>query len=100
MASRLIVLAEDNAADVYLIKEALRQRDLSCQVLAIGDGEEMMHFIDAVDGDNTRRLPDLVLLDLNLPKRSGGEILAHLQKSSRCRPVPVIVRSPPTWTIS
>ncbi len=88
---RLIVLAEDNGADVFLIREAIEQRKLVCDLHPIDDGEDMLHFIDRVDQDESLRCPDLFLLDLNLPKRSGDEILEHLKQSRRCSGVPVIV---------
>ena len=86
-----IVLAEDNPADVGLVRYALREHDVACDLRVIGDGEEVFSFITGLDLDSKRRCPDLLLLDLHLPKRDGKEILRHLRRSERCGQTPVVV---------
>lgn len=82
----LILLAEDNPADVYLIEEALREHDVAYEIAVAEDGEAAISMIS--DG---RIKPDIILLDLNMPKRSGGEVLTRLRQDGSCKKVPVIV---------
>ena len=88
-----IVLAEDNPPDVFLIREALDQEGLVCDVDTIDDGDEMLSFLDRLEADPMLRCPDLFVVDLNLPKRSGGEILSRVRRAGHCAQVPVIVIS-------
>jgi DNA-binding response OmpR family regulator len=75
-----------------LIRGALEEHGVEGEVLVIGDGEKAIQFIQAID---TRPLecPDLVIVDLNLPKRPGREVLEHLRRSEKCRSLPVIILS-------
>ncbi len=88
-----IVLAEDNLPDVFLIQEALEQEGLACRLDTIDDGDEFLSLIDHLEANPHERCPDLFVVDLNLPKRSGGEILSRLRRSGHCAGVPVIVIS-------
>jgi CheY-like chemotaxis protein len=92
-AAHLIVVAEDNEPDVFLIRESLDQAALHYQLQVIDDGDEVLRFVDRLEADESAPLPDVILLDLNLPKRSGNEILVYLRKGRRCTTVPVIVMS-------
>lgn len=93
MAERLyrIWIAEDNAADVYLIEEALRRQSFTYRLATAGNGEEMLHMISTLEQNASEMCPDLFLIDLNLPRRSGDEVLAQIRQSSRCAHVPAIV---------
>jgi DNA-binding response OmpR family regulator len=86
-----ILLVEDNRADVTLVEEALRMHDLSVKLFVMDDGEKAIHFIDQIDRDPGAQCPQLFLLDLNLPRRSGEEILARKLESEKCRKIPVII---------
>lgn len=86
-----IWIAEDNAADVYLIEEALRRQEFTYRLATAGNGEEMLNMISTLERDASQVCPDLFLIDLNLPRRSGDEILAQIRQSSRCAHVPAIV---------
>lgn len=86
-----IWIAEDNAADVYLIEEALRRQAFTYRLATAGNGEEMLHMISTLEQNAAEMCPDLFLIDLNLPRRSGDEILAQIRQSSRCAHVPAIV---------
>ena len=79
-----IVLAEDNPADVRLVRQALRDHAVHCDLRVIPDGEAVVTFIDGLDLDGKLPCPDLLLLDMHLPKRDGNEILRHLRASERC----------------
>jgi CheY-like chemotaxis protein len=86
-----IVLAEDNPADVGLVRHVLRAHAIDCDLRVISDGEEVLSFITGLDLNTTMRCPDLLLLDLHLPKRDGKEVLEHLRTSERCRQTPVVI---------
>ena len=86
-----IWIAEDNPADVYLIEEALRRHKFAYRLTTADNGEDMLNMIARLDRDPAEGCPDLFLIDLNLPRRSGDEILARLRQSSRCSLVPAIV---------
>ncbi|HTW64748.1 MAG TPA: response regulator [Bryobacteraceae bacterium] len=86
-----ILIAEDNRADVYLIEEALRRHGFAYRLEIADNGEDMLKLIARIDGDPSLRCPDLFLVDLNLPRRTGDEVLAQIRESSRCAHVPVIV---------
>jgi chemotaxis family two-component system response regulator Rcp1 len=86
-----IWIAEDNPADVYLIEEALRRHEFTYRLTIADNGEDMLNMIARLDRDPSESCPDLFLIDLNLPRRSGDEILARLRTSGRCAQVPAIV---------
>ena len=86
-----ILLAEDNPGDVELVREALREHGIHCELQIISDGEQALTFIDGLDLDSKLPCPDLLLLDLHLPKHGGIEILQRLQASKRCGRTPVVV---------
>jgi CheY-like chemotaxis protein len=88
-----ILLAEDNPGDVQLVREALETHDLAVNFHVVTDGEQALRFIRAVDANEAIPLLQLVLLDLNLPRISGEELLAHLRQSPRCRHIPVVAIS-------
>ncbi len=86
---RFILLAEDNQADVYLVRRSLEEHGIGHELRTVQDGEDALRFI-AQMGSGVR-CPELVLLDLNLPKVSGSEILQQLRANPECAHVPVIV---------
>ena len=86
-----IVLAEDNPADVGLVREALREHNIYHELRVISDGEEALAFIDRLNLDSKIPCPDVFLLDLHLPKHDGGEILRYFRSSERCGQTPVVV---------
>lgn len=85
-----ILLAEDNPADVYLIREALREHGVECAMHVASDGKEVLGLIS---DDSTEASEEfaLIILDLNLPRHDGIEILEHLRESARMSHVPVVV---------
>ena len=88
-----ILVAEDNAADVRLIRETLSAQELIYELQILTNGEEALEFLDRLDADGVISCPDLLLLDLHLPRRNGQEVLGRLRASQRCGHVPVIVLS-------
>ena len=88
---RIIFLVEDNKADVRLIQEAFKNSSLPHEMLAVRDGMEAMAFLRREGEYNTAPRPDLILLDLNLPKKDGREVLAEIKSDSKLKRIPVIV---------
>jgi CheY-like chemotaxis protein len=86
-----ILLVEDAAPDVFLVREALQSGGVDCNLRVLEDGEKAVDFIDNIDASGTGQRPDLLLLDLNLPKKSGAQVLEHLRRSDRWRNVPVVI---------
>jgi two-component system, chemotaxis family, response regulator Rcp1 len=84
-----ILLAEDNKADVYLVRQALAQHWINADLIVHRDGEEMVNAIERIEAGEP--CPDLVLLDLNLPKRNGEFLLARLRQSSACAHLPIVI---------
>lgn len=88
-----MLVIEDNDADLLLIQEALEESRLAPDVHYIKDGEAAFAFIDRADNDSKLPCPDLVILDINLPKRHGGQVLQHLRESRRCKAALVLAIS-------
>jgi CheY-like chemotaxis protein len=82
-------VVEDNKPDVFLIREAIRTAGVNADVHVVYDGEQATEFFDSSDGSKT--CPDLILLDMNLPKESGEDVLRHMRKSVACRDAMVLV---------
>jgi CheY-like chemotaxis protein len=86
-----VLIVEDNPGDVELAKEALRETSLTLDVHVAGDGEEALRFLQR-DGDFAEAPPvDLVLLDLNMPKKTGHEVLGEMKADPDLRLTPVVV---------
>jgi CheY-like chemotaxis protein len=87
----LVFLIEDNVGDVLLVEEALREYRIDCDLTVVADGEEAIRFFQTLDHNPEITPPSLVLLDLNLPKRSGHEVLEVIRRSTRCPAMSVVV---------
>lgn len=84
-----IVIAEDNLADVVLVREALKAHQIDCELTHLKDGAEA---VAALCGKNSKREdPDVILLDLNMPKIGGLELLAAIRNNGTLKNVPIIV---------
>lgn len=86
-----ILLVEDNPGDVRLTREALTESKLNIELHVVRDGEEAMAFLRREGAYVNSQRPDLVLLDLNLPKLDGREVLARLRADANLRRIPVVV---------
>lgn len=84
---------DDNPADVFLIRSAIRAADVPAELHTVKDGEQAVRFFDDADQDDAAPCPVLVILDINLPRKTGGEVLQHMRKSRRCNQALVIVVS-------
>lgn len=86
-----ILLAEDNAADEVLVREALQEHGVACNLHVVKDGAQAIAFIRNLDNDRTRPQLDLLLLDMHLPRYDGTEILSALRSTEHYAQKPVIV---------
>jgi len=88
---RLLLLVEDNGADVFLVEQAIEFHQVPVRLIVAEDGEAACEYFEKTDADSKLPCPAIVLLDLNLPKKSGTEVLEHVRKSSKCGTIPIIV---------
>jgi CheY-like chemotaxis protein len=88
-----VLLVEDNPADADLVEEALTEAQIDCNLSVVRDGAEAVGLIERLDSDVWRVCPDLILLDLNLPKVGGEAILERIRLSPRCGGVKVLIIS-------
>ncbi len=85
-----ILLVEDSPADIRLTEEALKDTDLEYKLSIVNDGEEAMAFLKQHGGENTEP-PDVILLDLNMPKKTGHEVLSEIKGDPRMDEIPIVV---------
>jgi two-component system, chemotaxis family, response regulator Rcp1 len=86
-----ILLVEDNSDDVWLIKRACAEGDLPCEIHAVEDGVEATHFLQRRGHYANAPMPDLILLDLKLPRKDGGQVLTEVKADERLKHIPVII---------
>lgn len=87
---RLIVLVEDNVGDARLVREALENSSIPCELVVITNGQRAIQFVDDIDS-GSGLCPQLAIIDLNLPKLPGTEVVKKMRASQKCKDVPVIV---------
>ena len=88
-----ILIVEDNDADVLLVREALKHSGLRFQLTHVLDGEQAILWLRSVGADPTTTSPNLVILDLNIPKRDGWEVLSELRSIGEFRSTPIVILS-------
>jgi CheY-like chemotaxis protein len=88
-----VLLVEDDPGDVVIAEEALRVGNLATQLDVVNDGVEAMAYLRKEGSYTQAKRPDLILLDLNLPRMSGHEVLAELKADESLRRIPVVVLS-------
>ena len=86
-----VLLVEDNAGDVRLTREAFRDANMSIEFHVASDGVEAMAFLRREGGNLNAPRPDLILLDLNLPKMDGREVLAHIKEDGSLKSIPTVI---------
>jgi two-component system, chemotaxis family, response regulator Rcp1 len=86
-----VLLVEDGPGDVRLMQEAIRESNPSVQLHVAKDGEDAMAFLRRGASHAHATRPDLILLDLNLPKMDGRDVLAHIKADERLRTIPVVI---------
>jgi two-component system, chemotaxis family, response regulator Rcp1 len=91
--AKVIFLVEDNRGDIRLIQEALKSAATACELVVARDGVEAMDYLQQVGAGGAVLSPDLILLDLNLPRKDGREVLAEIKTNPTLRHIPVVVLS-------
>ncbi len=86
-----ILLVEDSHADARLMLEVFRQEQIAVDVFVVRDGEEAMDYLNQQGNYKESLTPDLILLDLNLPKKDGREVLAEVKASPHLNSIPIII---------
>ncbi len=86
-----ILLVEDNPGDVRLVKEALKDVKVLNNLRVAKDGQEALDFLHREGNHTEAPHPDLILLDLNLPKKDGREVLAEIKVDDNLKRIPVVV---------
>lgn len=86
-----ILLVEDNPGDVRLAKEALKEAKVSNNLYITMDGEEGMNFLKRSEGYEDAPRPDVILLDLNLPRKDGRQVLAEIKEDPDLKRIPVVI---------
>ncbi len=88
-----ILLVEDNEGDIFLTTEAFENGKLYVELSVVRDGKEAIDFLKKEGNYATVKEPDLLLLDLNLPKRNGFEVLQFIKQDTKLLNIPVIILS-------
>lgn len=88
-----ILMVEDNPADVELTREALKRGKLVNNISVVEDGEEALDYLYKRNRYEKAETPDIIFLDLNLPRMNGREVLSHIKKDQELSAIPVIVLS-------
>ena len=86
-----ILLVEDNDGDILLIEEAFEEAKLMNKVSIVKDGEKAIHFLTKQGGYSNADTPDLILLDVNLPRKNGHEVLEFVKTDEKLKQIPVIM---------
>lgn len=86
-----VLLVEDDPGDVLMTREAFEENKVANRLAVVSDGEEAMRYLRREDPYTDAPVPDLVLLDLNLPRMDGREVLAAMKSDESLRSIPVVV---------
>jgi chemotaxis family two-component system response regulator Rcp1 len=90
MRSFRILLVEDSPTDARLFREALKETEVTVQLLTAGDGVEAIDYLRQADMGAKSR-PDLIMLDWNLPQKNGSDVLKEIKASPTLKQIPIIV---------
>jgi CheY-like chemotaxis protein len=89
-----ILLADDDPDDCSFFKEALEGLNIAATLTIVNDGEELMELLNNEEGeDNYAPLPDVIFLDINMPRKNGYECLAEIKKNKKLQDLPVVIFS-------
>ena len=86
-----VLLVEDSSDDVDLLRTAVSRSKLPIEFEVVWDGQEALDYLHRSGTDPAQKIPDLILLDLNLPRKNGREVLGEIKKHSRLQVIPVVV---------
>jgi CheY-like chemotaxis protein len=95
MKNKRLLLVEDNDADIFLVEESLKSVDelFRPQLITLKDGEEAIRLLSGQIPTVEEYIPEVIMLDINLPKHSGIEVLKFIRKDPKLRQIPVVMMS-------
>lgn len=88
---KLILIAEDDADDRLMINEAFMENNMPAGIVFFENGAELLDYLYSFDDNAERTLPDLILLDLNMPKMDGKTVLSKLKLHTLYKEIPVVI---------
>jgi len=91
MKSIHVLLVEDNEGDIMLTTEALEEGKIANEISIVKDGKQAIDFLNKKGDYEGATLPDLILLDINLPKKNGHEVLQYIKGADDLKQIPVIM---------
>ncbi|MFI1196190.1 response regulator [Micromonospora sp. NPDC020750] len=86
-----ILVVDDDPGDVLMIEEALADSDVDKVIDVVGDGQEAMEFLRQEGRHTEARRPDVILLDLNMPRMDGRQVLGEVKQDDDLRTIPIVV---------
>ena len=86
-----ILLVEDNEGDILLIREAFEEAKLATILSVVKDGEKAIHYLEKKENYKDVKTPDLIILDINLPRVNGHEVLEFIKTNDDLKTIPVIM---------
>jgi chemotaxis family two-component system response regulator Rcp1 len=89
VAAPLILVIEDNVSDVFLLERALNKQDLQVELIHLADGDQALAFIRREGAFSDMAIPSLILMDLNLPRHNGEDILREIRGATHLAGIPV-----------
>ena len=88
-----VLLVEDSPADVFLVRRAMQESGGNFQLEVADDGEKAIRILERVDAGTDTKAPDILVLDVNVPRKTGNEVLEWLRRSPRHGKIPVVMIS-------
>ena len=86
-----ILLVEDNEGDIVLTVEALKMANITNKIIVVRDGEEALDYLHREGRYTNAEQPDIILLDINLPRIDGKEVLARIKNDEKLKIIPVVI---------
>jgi two-component system response regulator len=93
MEEIFILIAEDDADDRFLLQAAFEENGFTDKLQFVENGVEVLEYLQSLRAENTPKFPRFILLDLNMPKKDGREVLKELKQDAQLKNIPVVIFS-------